>query len=118
MRRRRREGFHEPDEVSAGAAHDLDDAAAPSYGDDDDVEMEDVVGGGDGVEAPPRERPVPPAFCRLAEAFADARRRLSADGLLYAKDTAIYVQYLGLDEGRPSRRERRSPWAFESTCIG
>ena len=94
------EGFHEPDEVFAGAAPDLDDAAAPLYGDDDDVEMEGVVGGGDGVEAPPRERPaVPQAFCSLAEAFADARRRLSADGLLYAKDTAIYVQYLGLDRG-------------------
>ena len=94
------EGFHEPDEVFAGAAPDLDDAAAPLYGDDDDVEMEEVVGGGDGVEAPPRERPaVPQAFCSLAEAFADARRRLSADGLLYAKDTAIYVQYLGLDRG-------------------
>ena len=33
----------EVDEVFAGAAHDLDDAAAPFYGDDDDVEMEDVV---------------------------------------------------------------------------
>ena len=94
------EGFHEPDEVFAGAAPDLDDAAAPLYGDDDDVEMEGVVGGGDGVEAPPRERPaVPQAFCKLAEAFADARRRLFTDGRLYAEETARYVQYLDLDRG-------------------